>query len=204
MRLALNIESKRSWWIRVLSSLFLGLRYWVGKDVSSRGVAIVEALKSAYLSGYAASPQRVSINIACSRVWYQVTKKAISAHTPFDHSNFVAGSVQVYLMLGPEVPSDEDDSREIFWVEYPIQVGIAAYLKTTSPADIDPLAQLSQELRDYTLQLDPAYSLGIPEGLEKVPEVLVDPDYDAIQTDKLFLSVFTLSFKGARSRWSLN
>ena len=167
--------------------------------MGSRSCDIANALVTAWSSAYAAA--RVSQNIVVTRTWYQVTKKAIATFPQFDHANILANTVRVFVMSMEEQPSQEDDSRRLFMVEYPIQVGIAAYLKTNTPADIDPLMQVSQELRDYCMQLsDPGYSLGIPEGVVGVPEIVCDPDKDALARDKLFLSAFVLTFEGGRGR----
>lgn len=172
--------------------------------VRAQSSRIAVALASAYLNyGYSASPQRLSQDVDVRRVYKQTTKKAISEFPIFDHAAFVAGSVKVFIMQMPEIASEDGVTRDRFFVKYPIQVGLAAQPKTTDVADIDPLMLLSQDLRDFCLRDDVVpllVGLGIHETVVEPPQILCDPDYDALQTDKLFLSVFIVEFEGARSR----
>jgi hypothetical protein len=165
--------------------------------MTSRGTQIADALKSAYQAGHANG--LVSQQITVNRVWSVTTKKAVTDQVVWDSTNPQANAIQVYLMLGPETPTDEI-TRDRFLVDYNIQVGLAARPIAVTPIQIDPLIQVSQELRDLPLTHAGATLIGIQEQILQPAQIVADPDFDSLQTDKLFLSVWTFNIRGARLR----
>lgn len=166
--------------------------------MTARGCEIAEAIVTAFNSGYGAVPRRISQDIVASQVFTTVLKNQLAELPVWDHAAPVQGAIKVYVIELPETPGDDGDSRDRFWVDYHFQIGVAAQPKTLDVNDIAPLKLVSQELRDYCLQTDPAYSLDIQEGVTELPKVLADPDFETLRANKLFMSVFEITFRGAR------
>ena len=164
----------------------------------SRAAQIADALVAAWQAAFANG--LISQAVTPARTWVPVTKQLLESLPPFDHANPIAAAIQVWVMPTTEAAAPDGDTRLNLEFDYPIQIGLAAKPLTLTNADIDPLSQVSQELRDFTLKLDPAYGLGIPEGVVEQPQILSDPYLDSLKTDRLFLTVFVLKFRGGRSR----
>lgn len=163
----------------------------------SASTDIADAVCAAWSTAHTRNQLPLAIDV--ERLFVQVTKQAVSQFPIFDHSAIVDHAVKVFLMPMDEKPSGQGDDRGLITVIYPIQVGIAARLKTTSNADIDPLLDLSESLRDYCLKRDANHIIECEEQAVEQPQILFNPHFDALKTDKLFLSLFVVEFHGGRT-----
>lgn len=169
--------------------------------MSAEIVAIADAVAAAYSGGYAADPRTLSQSLDVERGYvpgegWQLDKLAV--WTPN-----AAGSraVRVYVATESEETNVEKSLRGLLYVEYEIQVAIAAKPRDTDKDCVDPLMLLLQEMRDYFFKDDQTrYDLpGRSERAIKI-ETLAHPDLQRMELDRLFHAGFVLTFQGWRSR----
>jgi hypothetical protein len=159
---------------------------------------LAEALRPAFAAGYGATPRRVSQDIDAQRIY--VSRPKLDELVPWDHANPAAKAIKVFVLTDDEVMQADEATRDHLLFNYPIIVGIAAKPKTTTPADVDPLCLLRQDLKDFCFKLDPAYAIpGRNEGAVGI-ETITDMDSESLREKGLFLAEFVITFIGGRFR----
>lgn len=160
---------------------------------------IADAVALAYAGGYAASPRTLSQNIHVERGFVPAWK--LDELRDWSHSAPAPQTIEVYVATETEETVAEKSNREYLWIEYSVQVVLAAKPKATANADVDPLLLLLQELRDYFFKADrTAYALtGRAEKATKI-ETLAHPDLSELVQSRIFHAGFILTFEGYRLR----
>lgn len=157
---------------------------------------VAEAVKIAFAGGYAHDPRFVSQDIDVARV-HVIDIARLDKLPEWSNAAPTAKAIKVYVATMAEKVTSL--SRGTCTVEYVVHVAIAAKPRTTGTDDIDPLKQVTQELRDWFYFLDRALP-GRQEAIEGDVEILFDPHFDALRSTGQFLSEFVLTFTGSRTR----
>ena len=169
-------------------------------------VEIATAVATAFAGGYAASPRTVSLNIDVERGYVPGEDWQLDRFMDFSHISPGSKAVKVYVAADNEQDIADKSTRQYRWIEYEVQVAIAAKPKTTDPADVDPLLLLVQDLRNYFFHADQTtYALagrGDEHERERATkiETLAHPDLEKLRLDRLFHAGFVLTFEGYRLR----
>lgn len=166
--------------------------------MSSAADAIADAVATAFAGGFAASPRLVSQDIAVARV-HLLDMGVLESLPVWSAASPPAKAIKVFVRAGIEQAVLSDGSRGARMVTYPIQIAIACKAASILPVDVDPLKQVSQELRDWFYKRGNTLP-GRDEGIAGDPDIFFDADEESLRQSSLFLSEFVISFLGQRNR----